>query len=227
MIAHMRNWLTVVAVVVAVLGIVNFFAQVVPLYISHPLAMAALGYVLVVHVFPRAIFRPADPPPPLAGPSLVARRCSGRIGAIDVRNMMRVTVYADRIVVRVVLLGTRTIMADEIISVTGEGLLAHGATGIRITHSAAGLVSPVVIAVDASDPLRFTIEGLRRGSPRPATADETRPRDWVSRFTRIGLIVGVVGFVGFGVVMVIQGNNLGLIFVGGALLSGYQMVLNR
>lgn len=226
MIAHMRNWLTVVAVVVAVLGIANFFAQVVPLYISHPLSIAAIGYVLVVQVFPRAVLRAADPPPPLAGPPLVARRCSGRIGAIDIRNMMWVTVYADRIVVRVMLLGTRTIMADEIISVSEESLLAHGATGIRITHSAAGLVSPVVIAVDAFDPLRFTIEGLRRGS-QPATADETRPQDGVSRLMRIGAIVSVVVFVGFGVVMMIRGNHFGLIFVGAALLFGYQVVLNR
>jgi hypothetical protein len=153
----MRNVLTVLAVVVAGLGSVNFFTETIPLYISHPLGMLALGYLIVGRILPARILRPADPPPPLTGRPLASARCSGAIGTVRVQQMMRVTAYADRLVVGVTLVGSRTIMADQLTRLSVRGTLWQT---IRIEHTAAGLVSPVTLQLRAAHPLRQAVTWL-------------------------------------------------------------------
>ncbi len=157
----MRNVITALAVVVAVLGFVNFFTQTIPVFVSHPPMILAFGFLVVRRIVPAVLLRPADPPPPHTGPPLATARCSGAIGAVRLQNTMRVTAYADRLVVRLTLMGSRTIMADQLVAVHEQGTLTHGWPAIRIEHTSSGLRSPVTLLLRDAHPLRQAIQRLR------------------------------------------------------------------
>lgn len=227
MIARMRNVLIGVAAAVAVLGFVNFFAKVIPVYVSHPLAFVAVVFVLV-QLMRSAIARPADPPPPLTGPPLASARCSGRIGRVDLRNMIRATAYADRLDVQITLVGARTIMADQIVSVAENKSFRHGWPGVRITHDAAGLASPVTLALRDGHPLRHAVRSFTVGRPAPVTSPPVaEPQNALSRLVSIGAMVGAVLFLGIGVVMLVNGITFGVAMIFMALVSLFQVLRNR
>jgi hypothetical protein len=212
----MRNVITALAVVVAALGFANFFTQTIPVYISHPLGMLAIGFLLLRRVAPAMLLRPADPPPPHTGPPHATARCSGSIGAIQLRNMLKVTAYADRLVVGVPLVGTRTIMADQLVRVDQQSVLAHGWPAIRIEHTSSGLVSPVTLLLRAAHPLRHAIEMLWRTRPAPvapaAPAPPRSPAGW-TRMLTITMFVGGVASLVVGVVLVAGGTAFGWGFI--------------
>lgn len=227
MIARMRNVLIGVAAAVAVLGFVNFFAKVIPVYVSHPVAFVAVVFILV-QLLRSAVARPADPPPPLTGPPLASARCSGRIGRVDLRNLIRATAYADRLDVRITLVGARTIMADQIVSVTENQSLRPGWPGLRITHDAAGLASPVTLALRDGHPLRHAIRSFTIRRPAPVTAPPVaEPGAPLARLVSMGAMVGAVLILGIGVVMLVNGNTFGLVLIFMALLSVFRVLRNR
>lgn len=155
-----------VAVVAVVgLGFANVFVRVVPLWVGHAAIVVAMVLLIFGYLLPRSVFRHADRPPPVVGDPVARARCSGTIGRTPLTNMMLVTAYADRLVVRVTLAGSGTIMADRITSVRDHAGGWYGWRGIEITHTAAGVVSPVVLALREGHHLREAVESLARDRP--------------------------------------------------------------
>lgn len=223
----MRNVITALAVVVAALGIANFFTQTIPVFVSHPLAVLAIGFLVLRRVAPAVLLRSAGPPPPHTGPPHATARCSGSIGAVQLRNMLKVTAYADRLVVGVPLVGSRTIMAGQLVRVDEQHVLAHGWPAIRIEHTSPGLVSPVTLLLRAAHPLRQAIETLWRTRPAPmapaAPAPTRSPAGW-TRFLTISMFLGAAASLVLGVVLVAGGNAFGWAFIVIAVINLVQAV---
>ncbi|MEV4318774.1 hypothetical protein [Actinocrispum sp. NPDC049592] len=151
--------LAVIAVVVAVLALVNFFtrgASGIPVIVSHPLGMLAMAYLLFARVFPAFTGDGRqDAVPAPAGPLLAEGSFSGRIGVLAFRGpLLKISVFDDRIVLRPLLMGERTILAGHIAAIRPDTWsLAHG---LAIEHTVSGTRSPVFV--------RFTYGP--RSSPR-------------------------------------------------------------
>ena len=101
---------------------------------------------------------PAGRPPPLTGPPLAkAGWVAGSVGELSIRRGYWVTVYADRLVIGISFLATRTVMADQL------GLIcAHGAPRpeIRIEHTAVSLVSPITLRLREDHPVRQALREM-------------------------------------------------------------------
>jgi hypothetical protein len=126
-----------------------------------PLALAAMALLLFREVFPRMISgRPGDGPAPERPPSgtrlAVAHGCSGRIGWLRFDNTLGVEVFADRIVLRPWFMGNRTIMTNEITSMTGT------LTKLTIEHRSAEVRSPVKLGLLGRSEVRLAIESVSR-----------------------------------------------------------------
>lgn len=126
-------WLAYPAFVIVALAMVNFglvFVQrptPVPVYVSHPLGMLAGASLMFVFVLPSSVSGRLGigrvlPPP---GPGIATGKCGGRLGRMTVSGrLITVTVYADRLTLRIFPMGEFTIHGSDIDSV--EGATASG-----------------------------------------------------------------------------------------------------
>jgi len=162
---------TGLAVVLVVAGLVNSVwlwvaptrANEVSAFVTYPLAVLAFGF-LVYRFFGRAAIRGHDEyvnQPPVPGPPTATVRCSGHIGSMSFRNTLVVAVYPDRLTIRPLLLGTRTIMASRLTAVE------LGWRRVTVEHTSGDLRSPVTLRVSTDHPARAAIERLAGSVSRP------------------------------------------------------------
>lgn len=119
--------------------------------------VVALLFLLFAVVLPLVIRGSGGRTPAPAGNVLVsASMRSGRIGPLPFPAALKVSVYADRLVVRPWFLGDRTIMTSEIAALTGTRRT------LTIRHTGIDVRSPVLLVVAANDPLRRGIEVVGR-----------------------------------------------------------------
>jgi hypothetical protein len=221
------------AIVVVIIGIANFMWVIVEntspgtsesswrrphsdsLFITHPLAIIAMAYLLFRFVFPALIGRgqrdgeviaPFEPP-------IAVTRCSGKIGAVKFDGpLLKLSVFHDRLVIRPILMGDRTIMGQHIRSVASERTLL-GSPPLVIDHSAPGLKSPVLLRLSANHPVRMAIDQISR-EPRPGieTAVSERATFWTltSIMSVAGIVMGIF-FVGLGITLMV--TNFDFFFV--------------
>jgi len=243
----MATWekaLTALAVVVAAFAFVNFIVFVttdatlgVPIVVSHPLAIVAMGYLVLRYVLPRALggrdrsaAQAADLPP--AGTTLASARCSGQVGPVSFGNMLRVAVHADRIVLKPLFAGRRTIMAAEITGLSTGGGLAFGGPALTIDHVAPGVRSPVVLLLRRTHPVRQAIADLDlEPQDRPAAATPERGGRWTDGWSvqSIGQLVFGLAFAGLGCYLLIRSPNLFpvLLLATGALIAAQAVARAR
>jgi hypothetical protein len=127
-----------------------------------------------------------------------------------ISGLMRVFVYSDRIVLRVLFIGSRTIMADEITSISTDGTLAFGARVLTIDHESPEVRSPVVLALRENHPVRAAIRTLPR--PEPGVGASAVPAEgggW-SVLTIGQVAVGLV-IVGVGVYFMVRQPSIFLL----------------
>lgn len=126
--------------VVGVLAFVNFWlrdSSPVPIWVSHPIGMVAMGYVVIGVLLP-AILGRARPHDPSPWPPVAVARCSGRVGWVRFSGpLIKVTVYPDRLTLKLFLMGEYTITGPEIRSISVSGW-----RGLVVEHTA-GRFSPV------------------------------------------------------------------------------------
>ncbi len=219
--------LAVIAVVVAVLAFVNFVARDatgIPVAVSHPLFMLAMVDLLFAYVFPAFTGHGRqDPVPASAGPPLAEGSFSGRIGVLAFRGpLLKVSVFGDRVVLRPLLMGERTILAAHIAAVRPDTWGLSG--GLSIEHTTSGTRSPVFVRV-TSGPVFQALTSLRiAGAEAPARQPEPR---W--NLTTIMLGGGIVAssvFTAMGVYFVTQGFGLfSLAFLALGAIGLIQLVL--
>jgi hypothetical protein len=129
-----------VAVVVVVLTGINFYAypdSPVPIWVSHPIGIVATGYLVIGFVLPAVLGRqrPQDPSP---WPPLATGRCGGRVGLVKFSGpLIKVTVYPDRLTLKLFLMGEYTILGTAIRTISQDGWR------VVVDHTSPGRISPV------------------------------------------------------------------------------------
>lgn len=168
---HVRVLLGCVAIVVVLLGFLNFGlaaagrATPVSVFVSHPFAIVAFGYLVIGFAFPAVLGLGASRVLPPPGPVLSTFRSGGRIGLVNFAGpLIRVSVHADRLTLKPILMGECVIHGSEIHSVGQEG---HLSRRLVIRHSGPGRTSPVRLFSVPDNSMR-QIFHIRR-DPLPAT----------------------------------------------------------
>ena len=157
-----------------------------------PLGMVAIGYLLYAFVVPAMFGRPSRVLPP-AGQPVAMFRSGGQIGRLTVSGrLMRVTVYADRLTLDMVLLGEYTIHGSRIRSIIDHGGMRSN--GVRIEHLGPGLFSRVTLTSVPDDAraslTRITGDPLPPGPPISAHA--LAERATARHFTTAVFVVAIV-----------------------------------
>ena len=142
----MKPLFGIVAGIVALIGLMNFFASLngqslLPIAISHPLAMVAMAYLLFQHIFPAMIYR--------AGPEIRSRAtqtllatgamlakttCGGYIGALQFRGpLLRIEIYPGGILLKPFLMPAVAILDREITAIRARSIWFSEV--VEITHT--------------------------------------------------------------------------------------------
>jgi hypothetical protein len=152
------RYLLPLTIVVVWLFFVGWFTHFSPAFLFGGLVSMSAALLFMYQYVSAKALGPAGRPPPLTGPPLAkAGWVSGSVGELPIRRSHWVTVYADRLVVGISFLATRTVMADQL------GLIsAHGVPrpGIRIEHTAVSLVSPITLRLREDHPVRQALMEL-------------------------------------------------------------------
>lgn len=142
-------------------------------FVTHPLGLVAMGYLLFAFIFPTfAGRRSADADARIAsvrasGDARATARCGGRIGQLRLSGpLFRVSVHPGGLVLEPLFLGSRAILAAELASVrpSSSGLFRT----LEIVHASPDVASPVVLAVAETSPLGEALRGLERGASNTA-----------------------------------------------------------
>jgi hypothetical protein len=136
-------------------------------FVTHPLAMAGIAYLLFAYVFPNAI-GPASRMGPAAdraqlvrgsGAMLARGRTSGRIGGLWLSGpLIEISVFPAGLVIKPFFMPARTILWSEIHGVIFEhGLFKRGTW---IDHDGVEVASPILLRFRPTDPVVKAVERL-------------------------------------------------------------------
>jgi hypothetical protein len=208
------------------------------IFITHPLALAGLAYLLVTQFFPKRMgitggaARTESVQRVLrSGSAIASARTGGRLGDLRAtRPLVLVTVYPAGVVIKPVLMTAFAIPAERIRAVGAIRVL--GTSGISIEHDEPDLPSRVWLYLGETDPVARAVRDLAtRVSPvAPATPSPGGPVDvgrpatiWeggspVMRATILASFVLVIPFA-----VIWQATQsfgpIGTVFLGGIVLA--------
>jgi hypothetical protein len=161
----MKALLGIIAGFVALAGFFNFFATVngqslVPVWLSHPLAMLAMGYLLFQHIFPAMIYRGGPEARMQAvqavratGAVLAKTSCGGYIGRLQFRGpLLGVEVYPGGVLFKPLLMPAVAILDHEVSSVQLQKVWLSEM--VEIQHTSPSIASPIQLACSPGDPTR-------------------------------------------------------------------------
>jgi hypothetical protein len=171
--------------------------------ITHPLAMAGMGYMLFRFGFPMFMGGKSESAVTMArvaqirasGPMIATARCAGRIGEISISGpLLGVSVMPGGVVIKPIFMPPRGIDASEISRITPKsGIFANR---LEIEHSGTDFGSPLVLYVSAESAIGRAIRGLASpASEGVQRFDPTvvRPRSgFVTALGIYGLVVNIV-----------------------------------
>lgn len=237
---HVKVLLGLVAMAVVLLGFLNFGlaaterATPVPVFVSHPFVIVALGYLVIGFALPAVLGLGAPRVLPPAGPVLSTFRSGGRIGLVNFGGpLIRVSVYADRLTLKPILMGECVIHGSEIQSVGLESRLGRR---LVIRHSGPGRTSPVQLFSVPDNSVRQISLVRRDPLPVPSAAkrSESLPGRRLTQFlygfgVLFGIVVGVVGAVAMagGPVPFLIGWIVFTVFALFAIVRQYRAVFRR
>ena len=135
--------------------------------ITHPLAMAGIGYMLFRFGFPMFMGGKSESAVTMArvaqirasGPTIATARCAGRIGEVNISGpLLGVSVMPAGIVIKPIFMPPRAIDASEISRITPKsGIFGNR---LEIEHSGTDFGSPLVLYVSAESALGRAIRGV-------------------------------------------------------------------
>lgn len=140
-------------------------AHTIRMLVMQPLAVVAIGFLILGFVVPSLVGRPTPEAPDRvrnvvgSGPALATTRCRARIGIANVP--VRLAVHPGGIVVHPMWLSDRAIASGEITAIRRrEGMLV---AGVEIEHRAVDLASPILLRLGASGPVGTLLHGWNPG----------------------------------------------------------------
>ena len=135
-------------------------------FLTHPLGMLAMGYLLVQYMFPAFIFRgtrearaESERAVRSSGAPWATFRCGGRVGSLNVGgSLLRVVVYPGGLWIKPILMPPFAIAASELVEVKlAKKWLAHG---IEVGHSSLCVANPVFLAPVKDPPVLAAFQRL-------------------------------------------------------------------
>jgi hypothetical protein len=176
--------LPLLAVVAIVIGFANFGWFVgsttgpranpenpIPIWITHPLTMLSMAYLLFRFIFPALMGRQnatdaaaREQVLRASGPMLAAGRPRGRIGSVNMsRGLLTVQVFPDGILLNPIFMRSAAILRSEIIGIRVNGTLLGGHY-IEVSYTSPAIHSPLLLYASPESDLVRAIEqitGLR------------------------------------------------------------------
>ena len=139
----------------------------VSVFITHPLALAGMAYMLFRFVFPSMMAGPTSQPGTDeragrirgSGHVLASGRTAGRVGEVSFSGpLLDVSVYPDGVLIKPVFMPAHAILASEIVRVTAK----RGVFGqrVEVAHTGADSTSPFVIFGSGDSPLVKAIKAI-------------------------------------------------------------------
>ena len=153
------------------------------IFITHPLAMAGMAYLLLRRTFPAQMAGSIAAEPEIArrrmevvrssGPVLASESMGGMVGPVRMtRPLLEVSVYPKGLIVRAKFMAEHAILAAEILSVRERRSLLQGS--VEISHLGAGSKSPLLLYRAIDDPAVVAIRRMladdAAAAAQPATA---------------------------------------------------------
>lgn len=159
-------------------------------FVTHPLALAGMAYLLFRYAFPSLMGLRGDAADPAriqmvmgSGPMITSGGMSGQVGQVAFRGVpFDVMVYPGGLLVKPALIPMFAILASEITAVRSRRRLLT--TAIDIEHTGEGSRSPLILRIDADSPVATAIGAI---VPSPISTPAQAPRlDRRGRARRIG-----------------------------------------
>ncbi|PZO15739.1 MAG: hypothetical protein DCF25_13190 [Leptolyngbya foveolarum] len=121
------------------------------LYVTHPLLLIAMFYLIANDLFPRKMFRgqkelreQKETAIRLSDDPSMTFSCAGKIGALDFSEpVLTVTLYPKGIHCKPIFITAFCVLTSEIVSVSEQRSLAQ--KGVEIVHSSSEVVSPIFL----------------------------------------------------------------------------------
>jgi hypothetical protein len=154
----------------------------VSVFVTHPLALAGMGYLVLRVLFPMFItsggVREARPRVELvkaSGEMIAGAQCGGRVGDLSASSF-DVLVYPAGLIVKPMLMAPMAILASEIRSIVpGTRLLIR--TGTKVDHDSPVVAAPLVLLLARNHPVIAAIEHITGLTAAPdAEGGPTAPR---------------------------------------------------
>jgi hypothetical protein len=191
--------------------------------ITHPLALAGMGYVLFRFGFPMFMGGKSESALTIArvdeirtsGATIATARCAGRIGGVNFNGpLLQVSVLPGGIVIKPIFMPPRAIATSEISRVVPKRSIFG--SRLEIEHTGTDVASPLVLYVSANSRLGLAVGSLASSagevtrSPGPTAAGSTSP--FVTALGIYGLIVNLA-IIAIGVLWAIPAfGAFGLVF---------------
>jgi hypothetical protein len=166
------------------------------LFVTHPLAMVALAYVIFRFVFPSLIGGQMDSGNADirvrlvrdSGAAIASGRCAGQLGEVRFSGpLLSVAVFPGGLLIKPLFMRSSVILIDEIRQVVA--ISGFFGPRLQIDHTGLGTASPLIFYISAKSPLARAIVGL----PHPAAAlapAPASPRAPIGLSTPPGLMAG-------------------------------------
>lgn len=141
--------LKALAIVGVIVGAANFFLQAVSIWITHPIMLASMAYLLIRFIFP-ALTRQASKATLAksveavrgSGAPLARVCCTVGVGGVNHTGILnRATVYEGGIVIKVGFLTPFAVAASEIVAIRPKRV--WGVKTIEVEHKSAIIASPL------------------------------------------------------------------------------------
>jgi hypothetical protein len=171
----LRRVLPFLAAAVVVVGFVNFFWTVgaaggrvlIPLWISHPLLLLGMAYLLFQFVFPAAMgpqnatgIMEREQALLASGPQLAAANPGGRIGNLNMsRGLLAVRVFPGGILLKPIFMKPAVILKSEITSFRVKKTLLGGRY-VELTYASSAINSPLILYASPESEIARAIEQI-------------------------------------------------------------------
>jgi hypothetical protein len=187
----------------------------VSVFVTHPLALVGMGYLLLRVLFPLFITsggaREARPRVELvkaSGEMIAGAQCGGRVGDLSASSF-DILVYPAGLIVKPMLMAPMAILASEVRSIVpGTRLLIR--TGTKVDHDSPVVASPVLLLLARNHPVIAAIERITgltaasAGDAEPASMTAARSSFRQDKFPAalkalilLGLILNIAFLFGF------------------------------
>lgn len=149
-------------------------AHAISVWITHPLAMVSMAYLLFQHVFPSFTYRAskeaiagAADDVRRSGPQLAKTACSGRVGGVNYSGpTIHAAAYPGGIVIKPLFQSPFASAASAITDVRASR--EWWVKGIEIVHTSAQVTSPIFLHCDEDDPFVATLRAILLADMREA-----------------------------------------------------------